>query len=341
MSGRSRRAPATLLLVLVLVLAAGCAGQKGCAELKVTTLASSPVHEYGAIALDDRFVYWLDQGTPDDDYAAGAVMRVLKTGGDAQRIAGDAGNLLALAVDDAFVYWTRADGTEVLRAPAAGGRALPLLSGLKSPGGVAVDGSFVYVAETAWQGRVVKAPKGGGELVAIATEQHHPTEVLVDAAAVYWIDAGSSSDGAVMKVAKAGGAPVVLAEGLRRPRGLALDAGNVYWLQSVLTDPGGDRDSVRRVAKAGGAPVTLIDNQSGASALGVDDRNIYWASMFSGEIFGLPRAGGREPVVISDKQNGPGALAVDEAGIFWTTDARGTRGVKGQRHEAAVRIAVK
>jgi hypothetical protein len=326
---------------MVLVLAAGCAGQRGCAELKVTTLASSPLHEYGAVAVDDRHAYWLDQGTPDDDYAAGAVMRVLKTGGDAERVAGDAGNLLALAVDEANVYWTRADGTEVLRAPKAGGPAAPLLKGLKSPGGVAVDAAFVYVAETAWQGRVVKAPKAGGEMVAIATDQHHPTEVLVDDDTVYWIDAGSSSDGAVMKAPKAGGAPVVLADKLRRPRALALDAGNVYWLQSRLLDPGGDRDSVSRVAKAGGAPATLIDNQQGAAGLGVDERNIYWASMFSGEILGLPKAGGAEPVMISDKQNGPGAIAVDRSGIFWTTDARGTRGVKGQRHEAAVRIAVK
>jgi hypothetical protein len=336
MSWSMRWSPAVLL-----VLAAGCAGERGCAELKVTTLASSSLHEYGAVTVDDRYAYWLDQGTPDDEYASGAVMRVLKTGGEAERVAGDKGNLLALTVDDASVYWTRADGAEVLRAPKAGGKAELLVKGLKSPGGVAVDAGFLYVTETAWQGRVVKAPKGGGEMVAVATNQHHPTEVLLDDDTVYWIDAGSSSDGAVMKAPKAGGAPVVLADKLRRPRALALDAGNVYWLQSRLIDPGGDRDSVSRIAKAGGAVTTLIDNQTGASALGVDERNVYWATMFSGEIFGLPRAGGGEPVVISDKQNGPSAMAVDRSGIFWTTDARGSRGVKAQRHEAAVRIAVK
>ena len=326
---------------LLLLLAAGCAGGRGCAELKVTTLASSPVHEYGAVAVDDRYAYWLDQGTPDDDYAAGAVMRVLKTGGDAERVAGDKGNLLALAVDDANVYWTRSDGAEVRCAPKAGGPAATLLKGLKSPGGVAVDATSVYVTETAWQGRVVKAPKAGGEIVAIATDQRHPTEVLVDDGAVYWIDAGSSSDGAVMKAPKAGGAATVIADNLRRPRGLALDAGNVYWLQSILVEPGGDRDSVVRAPKAGGAPTTLIANQAGASGLGVDERNVYWASMFSGEILGSPKAGGGEPVVISDRQNGPGAVVVDASGIFWTTDARAARGVKSQRHEAAVRIAVK
>jgi hypothetical protein len=335
---RFRTRTATALLLL---LAASCAGEKGCAELKVTTLASSAAHEYGAISVDDRYVYWLDQGTPDDDYAAGAVMRILKSGGEAERVAGDKGNLLALAVDDASVYWTRAGGAEVLRAPKAGGAAAPLLKGLKSPGGVAVDAGFVYVTETAWEGRVVTTPKAGGDIVVIATDQHHPTEVLVDDAAVYWINEGSFGDGTVMKAPKAGGAPTVLAYKLRRPRALALDDGNVYWIQSRLAEPGGDRDSVVRVAKAGGAPMTLTDNQAGASALGVDDRNVYWATMFSGDIFGLPKAGGGEGVVISDKQNGPSSLAVDRSGIFWTTDARGARGVKGQRHEAAVRIAVK
>ncbi|MFS8071718.1 MAG: hypothetical protein ACMG6S_35560, partial [Byssovorax sp.] len=132
---------------LLFVLAAGCAGERGCAALKVTTLASSSLHEYGAVAVDDAHVYWLDQGTPDDDYAAGAVMRVAKAGGEAERIAGDAGNLLALAVDDTSVYWTRAGGAEVMRALKAGGPAAPLLKGLKSPGGLAVDAGFVYVAE--------------------------------------------------------------------------------------------------------------------------------------------------------------------------------------------------
>jgi hypothetical protein len=334
---RSLRAAPALLFVL----AAGCAGERGCSSLKVTTLASSSLHEYGAVALDEAHVYWLDQGTPDDDYAAGAVMRVAKAGGEAERIAGDTGNLLALAVDDTSVYWTRADGTSVLHAAKAGGPAAPLLTGLKSPGGVAVDAGFVYVAETAWQGRVVKAPKAGGELVVLAAEQHHPTEVRVDEATVYWIDEGSSSDGAVMKAPKAGGPPTVLADKLRRPRALALDEGHVYWLQSRLTEPAGDRDSVVRVPKAGGAPTTLIDDQTGASALGVDERNIYWASMFSGEIFGQRKAEGGQPVIIAEKQNGPSALVVDRSGVFWSTDARTTRGVKGQRHEAAVRIAVK
>jgi hypothetical protein len=339
--GAAMSRPALGALSLLLLLAAGCAGQKGCAELKVTTLASSSLHEYGAITVDDRYAYWLDQGTPDDDYAAGAVMRVAKAGGEAERVAGDKGNLLALAVDDASVYWTRSGGTELQRAPKGGGAAEPILKGLKSPGGVAVDAGFVYVTESAWQGRVIKAPKAGGEIVAIATDQRHPTEVLVDEAAVYWIDAGSSQDGLVMKAPKAGGAPTVLADKLRRPRALALDGGNVYWIQSRLLDPGGDRDSVVRVAKGGGAQTTLIDDQTGAAALGVDERNVYWASMFSGEIFGLARAGGAEPIVISDKQNGPSALVVDRSGIFWTTDARAARGVKAQRHEAAVRTAVK
>ncbi|MEO5729722.1 MAG: hypothetical protein ABI134_17760 [Byssovorax sp.] len=331
-----RRASALLFL-----LAAGCAGERGCAALKVTTLASSSLHEYGAVAVDDAHVYWLDQGTPDDDYASGAVMRVAKAGGEAERIAGDTGNLLALAVDDTSVYWTRSGGADVRCAPRAGGPAAVLIEGLKSPGGVAVDASFVYVAETAWQGRIVKVPKTGGQIMVIATEQHHPTEVLVDDSAVYWINEVNFGEGEVMKAPKAGGASTVLARKLRRPRALALDSGNVYWIQSRLTEPGGDRDSVVRVPKAGGVPATLIDDQTGASALGVDERNVYWATMFSGEILGLPKAGGREPVVIADKQNGPSALTVDRSGIFWTTDARNARGVKGQRHEAAVRIAVK
>ena len=328
-------------LSLLLLLAAGCAGQKGCAELKVTTLASSSLHEYGAIAVDDRYAYWLDQGTPDDDYAAGAVMRVAKAGGEAERVAGDQGNLLAPAGGDAFVYGTRSGGADVQRAPKGGGPAAPLLRDLKSPGGVAVDAGFVYVAETAWEGRAIKAPKAGGEIVEIATGQHHPTEVLVDDTTVYWINEVNFGDGEVVMASKAGGAPTVLARKSRRPRALALDSGNVYWIQSRFVDPGGDRDSIVRVAKIGGARTTVIDNQAGAAALGVDERNVYWATMFSGEIFGLPKAGGAEPVLVSDKQNGPSALVVDRSGIFWTTDARNARGVQGQRHEAAVRIAVK
>jgi hypothetical protein len=98
---------------------------------------------------------------------------------------------------------------------------------------------------------------------------------------------------------------------------------------------------VLRAPLEGGAPTVLADNQSGVLSLAVDARNVYWPSMSSGQVLGTPRAGGVEPLVIADKQNGPGAITVDDTGIYWTTDARGTRGAKAQRHDGALRVATK
>ena len=99
------------------------------------------------------------------------------------------------------------------------------MKGLKTPGGVAVDAGFVYAAETAWQGRVLKAPKaGGGDRGNFANGSTPPDRgARRRAPTVYWINRLLLGDGEVMTAPKAGGAPSVLAGKLRRPRGLAPD----------------------------------------------------------------------------------------------------------------------
>src|SRR6185503_21346567 len=136
-------------------------------ELRVTTLASAQ-HEFGDLAVDGAFVYWLDRGTPDDEYKTSAVMKVPRAGGDAARLAAASGNLLHLAVDEAAVYWTSAGATELMKVPKAGGAPSALVRGLVSPGDVAVDRAMVYFTEAGWNGAVRKIDKASGRVSTIA-----------------------------------------------------------------------------------------------------------------------------------------------------------------------------
>jgi len=61
-----------------------------------------------------------------------------------------------------------------------------------------VDGSAVYWADFFF-GRVMKAPLGGGEAVAIACNQASPAGIALDATHVYWTNFG---DGTIMKAPK-------------------------------------------------------------------------------------------------------------------------------------------
>jgi len=72
---------------------------------------------------------------------------------------------------------------------------------------------------------VMRAPLGGGPAIEIAAGHDNPTEVVVDAAHVYWTNAGS---GTVMKAPLYGGPPTVIAVGQKAPGGIAVRAAHVY-----------------------------------------------------------------------------------------------------------------
>ncbi len=116
-----------------------------------TVLASAQPHPVG-IAIDESFVYW----PCEDD---GTIRRVPKSGGSAQTITRGQHNNDLLALDAAYVYWASWDTSHALkRIKKDGSQPAPdvMLADLREPESVAVDATYVYVAN-----------KGAGEILAI------------------------------------------------------------------------------------------------------------------------------------------------------------------------------
>ena len=143
--------------------------------------------------------------------------------------------------------------------------------------------------------------------------------LALDAANVYWAEAGSPySDGAIKSVPKGGGKPAVLASKQLSARGIAMDATNVYWLTGGLVD--GDA-AVMSVSKNGGAPTTLASGLSNLNKIAVDATNVYWTSGIigpspSGAVMTVPKVGGT-PTTLASGGVSIG-LVVDAAKVYYT-----------------------
>lgn len=107
------------------------------------------------IAIDATHVYFPCEGD-------GSVRRVPKDGGPTQIIARGQHNHDILALDETHVYWASWEPESPLRRVRKDGSSGPetLLRGLKSPAGVAVDGTHVFVANKSY-GEILVVPKNG------------------------------------------------------------------------------------------------------------------------------------------------------------------------------------
>src|SRR5260221_4982038 len=108
---------------------------------------------------------------------------------------------------------------------------------------MASDGASIYwlnqgtAANSRKDGQVMKAPVTGATCAAaeeLASAQHRPADLALDAGSLYWIvdpSTTSTADGKVMTCAAAGCSktPTEIASGLLRPTLLTALAGTVYW----------------------------------------------------------------------------------------------------------------
>jgi glutamine cyclotransferase len=81
-----------------------------------------------------------------------------------------------------------------MKSPLGGGSSSTLAFGY-GPGGIAVDGTTIYWANTG-DGSVMKMDQTTFATVVVASSQNRPWGVAVDATSVYWTTQGS---GTVMK----------------------------------------------------------------------------------------------------------------------------------------------
>jgi hypothetical protein len=193
-------------------------------------------------------------------------------------------------------------------------------------------------------GAVSRVEKTGNGLVVVAADQNDPTDLAVDAEAVYWAtasvsqrqgDAGApvlQEHASVRRAAKDGSGATVIARDLGRVQAVTVDDSHVYFEAIMPTRPTTDEDSsgLYAVPKTGGMMRRLSD---GGAARGIisDGQYLYFARQFPGAILRTPKAGGDAIVVLDDSPNGPWPIAADESRLFWATYAGGGDSEPGVR----------
>jgi hypothetical protein len=229
-----------------------------------------------AIATNGADIYWTQAGG-----IATSPNNTLPDGGPnvAKVIVAGQSNPLAIAVDDAYVYWTNPppDG-DVWRAALPNGndaKAIVTHGDGKNAYGLAIDGQFLYFTSYTQGGAVWRADKKAENAGQVATRladgQSFPSDIFVNAEAVYWTN-GSLSNGAVMKLPKGASAPLSLAGPRVQPGGVFAREPYVYWYETGTSN----RD-IWRADKCSGSPLRVAIGQK-VTDLAVEDKYVYWAT---------------------------------------------------------------
>ncbi|AUX26362.1 hypothetical protein SOCEGT47_069230 [Sorangium cellulosum] len=275
-------------------------------------LGTGPEHAFD-VAVDATDAYWTSQGP--EGAGDGAVSRVsLRDGGVSTPIAVAQPVPRGLAIDDVNVYWANSGDGTVMRAPKAGGDAVPFASE-QSPQDIAVDGTYVYW--TNFNGQVMKAPvDGSGAPIELFAGPQTPDGIGLDGAHVYWVN---RTDGEVRRapIDGPGTASALLHDGPANATDIAVDATHVYWTNF-------ETGEVLKLSKDGSdsAPTVIAGGESSPFGVAVDSAFVYWANNGSGEVRRAPLEGGAA-ATIATGQSGPRRIALDEAAIYWTNHNRG------------------
>ena len=137
-----------------------------------------------------------------------------------------------------------------------------------------MDDTRVYWTDRA-SSAVWSAPLSGGDATLFAEGIIHPTDIEVDADAVY-----IAALEATFRIPLAGGAPEVLSWGAGK--GLAMDATHIY--------VGAADGRVLKVPKTGGPALALSKSDLYPSDIAVDDENVYWITRTeSGALWRTPK----------------------------------------------------
>jgi phage pi2 protein 07 len=211
----------------------------------------------------------------------------------AQPIGQDGVGVSIMRTDATHLYWARTGWiTTIRRMPLEGGAIETLYTGPGYTQGLAVDGGFVYVAQTRgaqfnWADLIVRFPAAGGAPTTLVT----PIGVRTLDVEGGWVYYGDTPDfpPRVMKVAVTGGTPhfIVRARASAVPYDLRADGGFLFYT---------DDQGITRVEVQTKKRVELVDGLI-ATQITVDDSFVYFIGCTSGTCAGaaayrVPRAGG-------------------------------------------------
>jgi hypothetical protein len=259
-----------------------------------------------------------------------------------------------LALDSDNVYFSAYDDT-VKKVPILGGAVTTLVSGLKAPWGIAVDGATLYYADAniideGFEATLGSVPIAGGPNTVLVTGLEGGRWVAIADGNVYW-DSGNyqnSTDHAEIELApESGGGASTLVPGNQAINGIVSAGDTLFYVDGAgvwaVSLPGGSPRSVStvggyalaldetyayyassggsilKVALTGGAVVTLASGLTTPEAIAVDATDVYIAvehGINQSSIAKVSKTGG--PVVtLVGGQEDTTAIAVDEASVYW------------------------
>jgi hypothetical protein len=204
------------------------------------TSAFSTVHAEGLptnVIITGSTITWMDTG---DTSGGGIESCPLPSCPNipAPRVMAFQKNMAGLVGLGQSIFWTagKADGYLGTCPPCASNNQWPVVARLPFPQGLALDGSYVFVALGGPSGSVVVASTSGTvdagpPLLTLASGQNNPFAVVSDPRHVYFTTRGTlgKTDGTVMRVDKDASHLTTLAQGLANPGWLAIDDSFVYW----------------------------------------------------------------------------------------------------------------
>lgn len=199
----------------------------------MATLASG-LGGINAVASDGTYVYWTEYVLAT---AAGAVKRVPVGGGVVEVLATGtpAGSVYdvffpgGIALDADFVYWgEHVGGGAVRRVAKSGGGVTDLGRGAGfGPTALAIQDGFLYGVDNT-SGMAARLPVGGGSVEVLASGLANPSDIALDAQALYTAELVGDT-GRIVRVPLAGGAVTTVSSDLDNPRSVDVIGGRVYY----------------------------------------------------------------------------------------------------------------
>jgi sugar lactone lactonase YvrE len=235
--------------------------------------APAGVYFQNPFAFDRTSLYFSESS---GGYTSGPIAFAPLGGGTPTVLTSSKGFTAGITQDADGVYWVDQDEGTINRIPIAGGAATVVASGLKTPGGLALQGGNLYFTDAA--GDLLTVPASGGAVTTLLAGPGLPpnTEVAdysppiaTDASNVYFAVCPFEAAGAptLYRVPLGnGGPPTALASSC--PTGLAVDGDSVYWTAGT---------TVNAVPIAGGTTrVVAAGTQAISAGPALDAANVYW-----------------------------------------------------------------